>query len=454
MALSLTFLGGAGTVTGSKHLATFGSTRVLVDCGLFQGPKTLRERNWARLPVDAAEIDQVVLTHAHLDHSGYLPALIDQGYRGRVLASQGTEDLCKILLPDSGHLQEQDARFANRHGYSKHHPALPLYTEADAERAAKRISAVNFHEPHEIAGGAHIFLRRAGHILGAASIELQAEGRKIVFSGDIGRYGDPIMVDPESAPEADWVLVESTYGDRIHAQADPAEALGEVINRTAARGGSVVIPAFTVGRAQSLLYHLRQLKDAHAIPEMPIFLDSPMAQDVTDLYQRSPLDHRLSEAECRRAFGVAKFTRTVLESKAIDQNTVPKVIISASGMATGGRILHHLRNYLPDHRNTVVLAGFQAAGTRGASLASGANAIKMFGEWVPVRAEVAELPMLSAHADSNELMRWLGGFGKPPKHVFVTHGEPKASAALRDRIRRELGWDCSVPEMGSKAVLE
>ncbi|MBS0297103.1 MAG: MBL fold metallo-hydrolase [Proteobacteria bacterium] len=455
MTLSISFLGGAGTVTGSKYLVGFKGKRVLVDCGLFQGPKPLRERNWAPLPIPVASINDVVLTHAHLDHSGYLPALIKQGYRRNVLCSQGTADLCAILLPDSGHLQEQDAESANRHNYSKHHPALPLYTEADAERAARRLSPIPFHQTESIAGGdMKLLLRRAGHILGAANVELEIAGKKLVFSGDIGRYGDPIMVDPETPPEADWVVIESTYGDRLHEHTDPADALGEVIRRTAKRGGVVVIPSFAVGRTQALLYHLRRLKDRRAIPDIPIYLDSPMAQDVTDLYRHSLYDHRLSELECRRAFNVARFTRTVEESKAISRdNDMPKVIVSASGMATGGRVLHHLRNYLPDRRNTVVLAGFQASGTRGASLANGAASVKMLGTWVDVRAEVVEMPMLSAHADSDELMRWLGGFGRPPEHVFITHGEPAASASLRDRITRDLGWSCSVPEPDSTSRL-
>jgi len=454
MSLSLTFLGGAGTVTGSKHLLTLGSKRILVDCGLFQGLKALRLRNWEPFPIPVASLNEVVLTHAHLDHSGYLPSLIKQGYRRRVLCSQGTADLCGILLPDSGHLQEQEAESANRHGYSRHHPALPLYSQADAERAAARLNPIAFHQSIPLAGGdAQLTLRRAGHILGAACVEIESPAGRIVFSGDLGRYGDPIMVDPETPADPDWVVVESTYGDRLHEHGDPADALGEVIRRTVKRGGVVVIPSFAVGRTQALLYHLRQLKDRNAIPDLPIYLDSPMAQDVTDLYRHSLYDHRLSEAQCRRAFSVARFTRTVEESKAINHNSMPKVVISASGMATGGRVLHHLKNYLLDARNTVVLAGFQAPGTRGASLANGAATVKMLGQWIDVHAEVVELPMLSAHADSDELMRWLGGFSKPPQHVFITHGEPHASASLKDRIRRELGWSCSVPEPGSMSRL-
>lgn len=446
MTQSLTFLGGVGTVTGSKHLVQFDHTRILVDCGLFQGLKALRLQNWAALPVSESSIDEVVLTHAHLDHSGYLPALIKHGYRGKVRCTEATADLCAILLPDSGHLQEQDADFLNRHGHTKHHPALPLYTENEAERAVRRLHAMPFHETSILPGGAALTFRRAGHILGAATVELKANGRTLVFSGDLGRYDDPLMLDPEPVKAADYLLVESTYGNRRHDRGDATEVLGEVIRRTAARGGTVVIPAFAVGRTQAILWHLNQLRQRRAIPDLPIYLDSPMAQDVTDLYGRHADEHRLSLAECRAAFGVARFTRTVEESKSISHSPIPKVIVSASGMATGGRVVHHLKAYLPDDRNTVVLAGFQAAGTRGASLAAGAPSVKMHGYWVPVRAEVVDMPMLSAHADCDELMRWLSGFEKPPRETFVTHGEPEPSAALAERIRKDLGWSCRVPD--------
>lgn len=451
--MRLSFLGAAGTVTGSKYLVqTARGARLLVDCGLFQGLKDLRLKNWARLPVPAGSIDALALTHAHLDHSGYLPALVKQGFRGRAHCTAATRELCAILLPDSGHLQEQDAEFANRHRFSKHHPALALYTQEDAERCLRLLEPEHFHKPVQVKGATLTF-RRAGHILGAASVELAEDGLKVVFSGDVGRYGDPIMLDPEPVEEADYLLVESTYGDRRHDQADPADALGEVVRRTAGRGGTVVIPAFAVGRAQHLLFLLHKLKATGAIPDLPVFLDSPMADDVSDLYCRRASDHRLSEGEVREAFGVARFTRSVEESKEINQSSMPKVIVSASGMATGGRVLHHLRAYVPDNRNTVVLAGFQAAGTRGRRLQEGEKQLKMFGQMIPVEAEIVELSMLSAHADCDELMRWLGGFRRPPKRTFIVHGEPDASAALKVRIEREMGWSCHIPSLGEGVEL-
>ena len=322
----------------------------------------------------------------------------------------------------------------------------PLYTEHEAERAARRLKPLPFHEATTLQGGAQLTFRRAGHILGASTVELKTAGRTLVFSGDLGRYGDPVMLNPEPVRDADYLLVESTYGDRRHDHTDGMALLGETIRRTAKRGGTVVIPAFAVGRTQALLWCLRQLKDRAAIPDLPVYLDSPMAQDVTDLYARYPDEHRLTPAECRHAFTVAQFTRTVEQSKAISHSPMPKVIVSASGMATGGRVLHHLKAYLPDDRNTIVLAGYQAAGTRGASLAAGAPSVKMHGQWVSVRAEVVEMPMLSAHADCDEILRWLSEFERPPRETFVTHGEPEASAALAERIRRELKWTCRVPE--------
>jgi metallo-beta-lactamase family protein len=451
--MKLTFLGGVGTVTGSKYLIETGTRRVLVDCGLFQGFKQLRLRNWEPLPVDPGSIDAVVLTHAHLDHSGYLPLLVHNGFKGRILCTAATADLCGILLPDAGHLAERDAEFANRHGFSKHHPALPLYTEAQARAALSRLLHIDYERSYDLGDGLELIFRYAGHILGAAMAILSCEGTTIAFSGDLGRPHDPLMREPETIARADYLVVESTYGDRRHDTRDPEDALAEVINRTAARGGTVLIPAFAVGRAQTLLYHLHRLKAAGRIPSLPVFLDSPMAIDAGEIFCQHRKDHRLSEAECRQVCGVARETRSVEESKAIDRNHVPAIVISASGMATGGRVLHHLKVFAPDPRNTVLFAGFQAGGTRGAAMLAGAQFIKIHGAQVPVRAEVVNLDMLSAHADADEILAWLRKFENPPRTTFVTHGEPAASDALRHRIEEELGWTCRVPAYRDEAGL-
>jgi metallo-beta-lactamase family protein len=448
--LALSFLGGAGTVTGSKYLLDDGNRRMLVDCGLFQGLKALRLKNWAQFPVDPRSLDAVILTHAHIDHSGYLPRLVKQGFKGRVSASSATIELCKILLPDAGYLQEKDAEFANRHGFSKHKPALPLFTREDALDALNHLTPVAFDQDQSLPGGAVIQLRRSGHILGAASVRIRWARITTVFSGDLGRYNDPIMVDPAPFDRADYLLVESTYGNRRHAKVDPAEALASVIEATAARGGTVVIPAFAVGRAQTLLFHLYCLKAAGRLSNIPVFLDSPMAQDAGEIFCQNRESHKLTEAECRRACAVARYVQSVEESKALTANPMPKIIISASGMATGGRVLHHLKRYAPDPKNTILFAGFQASGTRGAAMVAGAESIKMHGEYVPVRAQVSNLDMLSAHADADELLRWLRGFKEAPKMTFITHGEPVAADALRHRIEEELNWPCLVPDHGQR----
>lgn len=454
MDLRLSFMGAAGTVTGSKYFVESGGDHsLLVDCGLFQGFKALRLRNWARLPVDPRGIDAVVLTHAHLDHSGYLPLFVRHGFTGPVFCSQATADLCGILLPDSGHLQEKDAEYANRHGFSKHKPALPLYTEEDAERSLERLAPIAFDAIHAAPGGATIRLRRAGHILGAAIVQLDWRDKTIVFSGDLGRYDDSTMVDPVSVDRADYLVVESTYGDRRHATQNPEDLLGEIIEHTAARGGTVVIPSFAVGRAQSLMFHLYRLRAKQRLRNIPIFLDSPMAVDASEIFCAHFDDHRLSRRECRGACAIAHYVRTVEESKSLTANPTPKVIISASGMATGGRVLHHLKQYAPYANNTILFAGFQAGGTRGAAMVAGATEVKVHGEYVPIRAEVKNLEMLSAHADKDEIMRWLRGFKAPPRMTFVTHGEPAASDALRHRIEEELRWPCLVPDHGQRVEL-
>jgi metallo-beta-lactamase family protein len=443
--LTLTSLGGAETVTGSKHLLTNRDKRILIDCGLFQGLKNLRELNWEPLSVAPTNIDAVVLTHAHLDHSGYLPKLVRDGFRGRIFATAATRDVAELILLDSGHLQEKDAEYANRKGFSKHKPALPLYGVRDAERALEFFSTVPFGTTIQLPGGANLTFRYAGHILGAATADIEWEGRHIAFSGDLGRYDDPVMHDPQPITEADYIVIESTYGNRIHEATDSTERLGSVIERTVQRGGTVVIPAFAVGRAQSLLYHLWKLKTAGRIANIPIYLDSPMAINATDLLHAHRADHRLAPEVCSAICAIATYTRDVEESKAITANTYPKIVISASGMATGGRVLHHLKAYAPNQKNTILFSGFQAAGTRGRSMLEGSTEIKIHGEWIPVRAEVDDLPMLSAHADSNELMRWLSGFRREPSQVFIVHGETEAAEALRVRIDKDLRWNATVP---------
>ena len=444
----LSFLGGVGTVTGSKHLIREGDTRLLVDCGLFQGLKNLREQNWEPLPIRAREVDAAILTHAHLDHSGYLPRLVRDGFSGKIHATSATCEVAALILRDSAHLQEKDAEYANRKGYSRHAPALPLYRGKDAERAIERLAPAPLHREFSLPGEARCLLRRAGHILGAATAQIDIGGRRLVFSGDLGRYDDPVMFDPEPVPEADYVVIESTYGDRLHERVDPVHALGAVIERTVKRGGTVVIPAFAVGRTQALLWHLWRLRQDGRLNNTPVYLDSPMATSATELMRRWPDDHRLDPVDYEAACAAVNLVRDVEDSKALSANPYPKVIISASGMATGGRVLHHIAAFGRDHANTLLFSGYQASGTRGRSLLGGKHEVKMFGQWIPIHAEVAELPMLSAHADSDELMRWLSGFRRRPERVFIVHGEPDASEALRVRIGRELGWNASVPREG------
>jgi metallo-beta-lactamase family protein len=445
--MKLTFLGAAGTVTGSKYLVEAGGSRILVDCGLFQGYKNLRLLNWQPLPINPKDIDAVVLTHAHLDHSGALPLLVLEGYRGPVYATRATTELCGLLLPDSGHLQEADANFANRHKSSKHDPALPLYTEEDALRTLKLFKPLDFDEPLTL-GPLQLRLRGAGHILGASSVELRHGDRSLLMSGDIGRPDDLMMKPPVPIEHADTLVIESTYGNRTHDEGDHAGELADVIRRTAARGGKVIVPAFAVGRAQALLYQIWLLKKAKQIPDLPVFLDSPMAIDTTAIYQRHANEHRLSAEDCKHMGSVARFCRTSDQSRELNQLTYPAIIISASGMATGGRILHHLINHLGDHRSSVLFAGFQAGGTRGARLVAGERSIRIFGQDVAVNAEIVSLPGMSAHADAGQIMDWLRTVKRPPQHVYITHGEHDAADALRRRIQQELGWHASVPIMG------
>jgi metallo-beta-lactamase family protein len=451
----ITFLGAAGTVTGSKYLVEAEGKRLLVDCGLFEGKKELRLRNWARLPMDPAGVDWAVLTHAHIDHTGYLPRLVREGFRGPIYANPATTELCQILLPDSAHLQEEDAAYAARKGFSKHRPPLPLYTVAEAQQALERFREIPRSESFTISPQFSVRPYDAGHILGSAILELTITeaGRSfvVVFSGDVGRYGQPILNDPRAVARADYLLCESTYGNRDHPADSILDQLAEVINRVAGRGGCAVIPAFAVGRTQTLMYLLRELEQAGRIPRLPVFVDSPMAISVTELYVRHHEDHSLVFRAEEQSPGdplnthEVHMTRTVEESKHINDVRTPCIIISASGMATGGRVLHHLIRRLPDPRNAVLLVGYQAEGTRGRLLLEGARTIRIHGEDVAVRAEVIDLKQLSAHAGRSELLRWLGGFQAPPRRTFLVHGEPESLAAFQATIESTFHWPVTVP---------
>ncbi|MFA6901502.1 MAG: MBL fold metallo-hydrolase [Gallionellaceae bacterium] len=444
--MEIIFLGATGTVTGSKYLLSSGSTHVLIDCGLFQGLKSLRLRNWDRLPLDLASLSAVVLTHAHIDHSGYLPLLVKQGFKGKVYCSSATRELCSILLPDSGRLQEEQAEYANRHKISKHHPALPLYTQEDAELALQHLHAIDFEEEVMVGSDITFCLYPAGHIPGAASIVMRDSNTSIIFSGDLGRPDDPIMNPPTPLHGADYLVLESTYGNRKHPAQDALQLLGDIINRTAQREGVVVIPAFAVGRTQMLLHYLRLLKDAGTIPDIPTYLNSPMAVDATDIFYRHHLEHRLSFEQCVAACSVAKIVRTAEESKALNRRKGPMIIIAGSGMATGGRVVHHLKAFAPDPRNTILFAGFQAEGTRGAAMVGGAKSIRIHGEDVPVLAEIEAIDTLSAHADYAQIIEWLKSMKQVPRQVFVTHGEQEAASAMVQHIDEELHWPARVPE--------
>lgn len=460
----LSFLGATGTVTGSRFLVETAGARVLVDCGMFQGLRNLRERNWAPFPVAPESIDAVVLTHAHLDHSGYLPALVRDGFRGQILATAQTAELSKIVMVDSGHLQEEEAEYANMKGFSKHRPARPLYTEDDALRAAERFHRVPYDSAAEVAEGVAVTLRTAGHILGSSTATLTVSGkapRTLFVSGDVGRPHHPILRPPAAPPEADVMLVESTYGDRAHEPVDEAEErLAAVVSRTATRGGTVVIPSFAVDRTEVILLALRRLAAAHRIPSLPVYVDSPMALEVLRIYRRAMASR---DPEIRPEFhvpgdpfdpGSLHELRTPEESRRLNDVDYPSIIISASGMATGGRVLHHLRRCLPDKRSAVVLPGFQAEGTRGRMLADGARTIKMLGRYVPVHAEVIVADAFSVHADGNEMVDWLSGAPKAPRTAFVVHGEPHAGSALASRLEDQLHWQAVVPVPGERVRLD
>lgn len=444
--MKLTFFGAAETVTGSRYLLETKFGNVLIDCGMFQGAKSLRLKNWDSFPVKASEIKAVVLTHAHIDHSGYLPKLVRDGFKGPIYCTPPTASLCQILLLDSAKLMEEEARYANKRGFSKHKPALPLFTTEDAERALERFLPVSFRSDHKILEGLTLHFKHTGHILGAASARISEGEKSITFSGDVGRMNDPVMLPPESLSQTDYLVVESTYGDREHPKTEPLLFLKETLQKTWNRRGSVLIPAFAVGRAQQILYYIAKLREAGEMPGFNVYLDSPMAIDATGLFCEHMKDHRLPEEECARTCKGAKYLRSVEESKALQASTQPKVVISASGMATGGRVLHYLKKMLLDPRNTILFAGFQAAGTRGAQLVGGADEVKIHGEYFRVNAEVVNLENLSAHADAREIVEWLKGSKVQPRQVFITHGEPTGSAALRTKLTEEFQWNCFVPK--------
>ncbi len=458
---TLTFLGAARTVTGSKYLLQVDGLHLLVDCGLFQGLKELRERNWAELPVHPASIHAVVLTHAHIDHSGWLPRLVANGFRGRIYCTRGTSDLCGLVLPDAGHLQEEDARFANRKRFSKHTPALPLFTEADARQALTLLEPVDFDRRITVAPGIEVEYINAGHLLGSAFVRMtrsNGSGGKMLFGGDLGRYGRPVLPDPRPAVEADALLVESTYGDRIHPQDDDGAALAEIVKETVADRGKLIVPAFAIGRVEEVLYWLRRLEDAGTIPRVPVFLDSPMAISALDYYRTHAAeldrDSQPGAGEAS-AFATRRFqaASSVEASKGVTAMTGPAIVISSSGMATGGRVLHHLAAALPDPRNTVLFVGFQAAATRGRQLVDGVSEIKMHGGVVPVRARIRKIDGMSAHADASEIVRWLKTFPQAPKMTYLVHGEPTAQKALQTRIAADLKWPTLIPEHGQKVEI-
>ncbi|MDX1456433.1 MAG: MBL fold metallo-hydrolase [Marinobacter sp.] len=453
--MELRFLGGAGTVTGSRYLLSDSKHRLLVDCGLYQGVKNLRRRNWAPFPVSPDTIDAVVLTHAHIDHSGYLPALVKHGFKGRIYCTRATHELCKVLLPDAGYLQEEDAKYAWRKGFSRHAHPEPLFTEKDAWESLKHFEPVHFHEAVEPVRGMSVRFTPAGHILGSACVHIQhrESNRTVVFSGDVGRQHDLIMRPPEPLDGADILVCESTYGDRLHEKVDPEQTLVEIINRTSSRGGIVLIPAFAVGRAQMLLYIIHKLMHEGRLPRLPVYLNSPMAIKATEIFCRHHKEHRLSEADCRLIDENTEFVRTVEDSIELNNKRFPCVIVSASGMASGGRVLHHLKTLLPNARNSVVFAGFQAPGTRGDALVNGADSVKIHGEYWPVKAEIHNLDTLSAHGDYNEILEWLGQGQLSPEKVFVTHGEPLSSDTMRKHLCERFGWDTEVPELFARVDL-
>lgn len=459
MSASITFHGAAQTVTGSRHLLELNGKRILVDCGMFQGGSELRQRNWQEPPFDPASLDAVVITHAHMDHIGMLPRLVQQGYTGPIYATPATIGLARISLPDSGRIQEEDARYANKHGYSQHRPALPLYTEKDAYRTLKQFEPVRYRELHDLPGGAQWRYLPAGHILGSAYAEVYfSNGERILMGGDLGRYDTPIIVDPTAVDFAEYLVVESTYGNRLHSDENPSTKLEAILKNAFNEGLTVIVPSFSIGRTQELLYLLKQLENAHRIPRIPIFVDSPMAISATDLYLRHKEDHdedmkiALTDGKALEP-DLLEFVRDREQSKALNSRKGPMMIIAGSGMANGGRVVHHLLHRLSDPSTFVLFTGYQAEGTLGRDILELNPEVRIHGKFVQVRARVEKLNSLSAHADQSEILRWLSGFKQPPRKTFIVHGEPEAQEALRDKIDEELGWSCEIPYQGQRFEL-
>lgn len=435
--MDIQFLGAAETVTGSKTLVHVGDKNLLVDCGLFQGYKNLRLKNWDKFPFPPDRIDAVVLTHAHLDHSGYLPLLVSEGFNGPIYCTPGTAELLAILLFDSAKIQEEDAKYANKKGYSKHKPAKPLYTSEDVEKTLTHVKAIPFGQDHELLPGCLAKFSPAGHIIGSSFVTLTHEHHTLCFSGDLGRFSDAVMNPPASLPACDTLVLESTYGDRVHDEEDPEQEMARFILEAFKRGGEVIIPAFAVGRTQKVVYHIINLINHGVIPRVPVYMDSPMGISASDIFCRYHQEHRLSKSMCENFFNKAIIARSTQDSINIASTANPKIVISSSGMATGGRVLHHLRRALPDHRNAILFTGYQAGGTRGAKLLAGEPSIKIHGQFVPIQARVHNVDTMSAHADSKELIRWVSESPTPPKRIILNHGEPKALDSLRDKLRQK-----------------
>ncbi len=451
---TLSFFGAAGTVTGSRFVLESSGTRALIDCGLFQGYKHLRERNREPFPIDPGTLDTVLVTHAHIDHSGYLPALVRDGYTGPILATKGTAELCALLLPDSAYLMEEEASYARKKGYSKHRNPEPLYTSEDADRALTRIELVERDNAYDVATGMKATWHPAGHIIGASSIEVATSAGTVFFSGDLGHNNDALMQPPRPYPGSDILVVESTYGDRSHGDTKSEDQLADIVKPVLENGGVVVIPAFAVGRTQTIMLHLSRLMDSGRIPDVPVFVNSPMATNASEIYSRYPDEQRIKPAELEAMHSRAKFVRTVEQSMALNEGQGPMVIVSAAGMLTGGRVLHHLIAFGGNPNNAIVLSGFQAGGTRGADLQAGERTLRIFGQEIEIRAQVSQIDSMSAHADADQLLEWMRHAKKKPKMTYLVHGEEHAADRLRFRIEHELGWPARVAQHGQTIDIE
>lgn len=451
--LYIQFLGGAGTVTGSKFLLHIGSRKILVDCGLFQGIKSLREKNWKDLPIKASDIEAVILTHAHIDHSGYLPRLIKDGFKGKIYSTEATRDICSILLKDCAYLMEEDANYLNKTGNTKHHPALPLFGNRDVENTMTHFEIKNFNMTTDLGSNVSFKFLYVGHILGAASVVIRVNGIKIGFTGDAGRPNDPVLFDPSDMEEVDYLVTESTYGNRLHSREKIEKKLAEIINEAKESQGVILIPAFAIGRAMQVMYYLSELIKQNVIPPIPVFLNSPMAQDFSKIFFAHHELHKLSETQCESMTQMIQYVRSTEESKALNLMHGPMLIISASGMLTGGRILHHIKSFGGNPSTSIILTGFQPAGTRGEALQNGASELKIHGEYVKINAKIKQLD-ISAHADHGEMIQWFKRSRIRPKKVFLVHGEPSSTDEFRRRLFETFGWNCVIPQQNDQFVLE